>query len=176
MRCFIAIDLPNEIKNELVRIQKQLPEAKMKLVEKQNLHLTLKFFGELSNNEINKIKEQLKNIKIRKFSVNLGKLGVFEPNFIRVVWISIEGDGIRKIQQEIDASLETIGIQKNKQFTSHLTLARIKFVKDKQMFINLLKEIKLKQLEFEINNFALKKSTLTGKGPIYKDIVRFELS
>ncbi len=60
MRCFLAIELPEEVREELVRIQKQLPEAKFKLVEPENLHLTLKFLGELSDFQVNKVKYTLK--------------------------------------------------------------------------------------------------------------------
>ena len=47
MRCFIAIELPNEVKKEIFKIQKKLPQAKLKLVSHENMHLTLKFLGEI---------------------------------------------------------------------------------------------------------------------------------
>lgn len=180
MRCFLAIELPEKIKDELLKIQEQIKDnnIKMKLVEKENLHLTLKFFGELNDYQVNKIKESLKQIKFKKFKANLGILGVFPSlNFIRVAWISLEpSEKVKELHNEIDEVLEKEKFRKDKIFESHLTMARVKFIKNKQELINKLKEIKIKPLDFEVSSFVLKKSTLTEKGPVYEDIIKFNLT
>lgn len=177
MRCFLAIELGEETKKELIKIQKHLPEAKMKLVEEENLHLTLKFFGEIEDFQANKIKEILKQIKFGKFKANLGNIGIFpSSNFIRVVWVSLEpSEKIKELHKIIDEMLGNEKMREDKAFESHITLARIKFVKDKKIFIDEFKKIDIKQIEFEINSFILKESILTEKGPIYKDIEKFDL-
>lgn len=176
MRCFIAIDLPDEIKNELTRIQKLLPDASMKLVEPSNLHLTLAFLGEVTDFEANKIKEALKQIRQEKFIAHLGKIGVFpSESFIRVAWTSLEPvEKFNELNKKIILAIkQTLKI--DERFESHVTLARVKNLTDKQEFIGKLKKIQAKQLEFEISSFVLKKSTLTGEGPVYEDIIKFDL-
>ena len=172
MRCFIAIDLPEEIKKEIAKIQKQLPDFKGKLTEKDNLHLTLKFLGEISDEQVNNIKEKLEKIKFNKFKAKLQNIGVFSESFVRIIWINLENcDGLQK---EIDNALSKL-FKREERFMSHLTIARVKYIKDKQKFLDSLKKIKIAPVEFEVQGFALKKSTLTGRGPIYGDIIRFSL-
>lgn len=175
MRCFLAIELSEEAREELLRVQKRLPESKMKLVEPENLHLTLKFFGELSDFQVNKVKEVLEQIKFEKFKVRLSTLGIFpSQKFIRVVWVSIEPkEQLIALQQSIDEALHKEGFKRDRSFETHITLARVKQVKDKEALLKRLKETKVRPIEFEIKGFVLKKSTLTEQGPIYEDIIKF---
>ena len=109
VRCFIAIDIPDEIKEELAKVQKQLPEFKGKLTEKDNLHLTFKFLGEISDEKADEVKKRLKKIKFKKFTAKLGELGLFSPSFIKILWIKIENcDGL---QIEIDESIIPIAVR-----------------------------------------------------------------
>ena len=62
------------------------------------------------------------------------------------------------------------------RFHPHLTLARIKFVKDKQDFMDKLNKIPVKELEFSVKSFKLIKSTLTPEGPVYEDVAEFSLN
>lgn len=172
MRCFIAVDLPAEIKKELEKIQKSLPEFKGKLTERQNLHLTFKFLGEISEEQVKETKERLKRIKLKKFKARLGKVWVFTESSIRIVWINLEN--CDALQKEIDSALEGL-FAWEKNFTSHITLARVKAVKDTRGFLDDMKKLKAKPMEFEVAKFSFKKSTLTEKGPIYEDIAEFSL-
>ena len=180
MRCFIAIDLSDEVKEELTRMQKEMhsEKAKLKFVEPQNLHLTLKFLGEISDVEVNKIKKALKDVRFEKFSAKLNSVGVFpSPNYIRVVWIGLQpAEIVKELHNKIDSALTEVGIKKDASFESHITLARVKFIKDKETFIKKLQEIKVKPLSFEVKSFLLKKSTLTREGPIYEDVLKFDLT
>lgn len=174
MRAFLAIEISEEAKHELIKIQKQLPDAKLKLVEPENLHLTLNFFGEIDDKKANKIKELLSEIKFQKFKGHLGKIGFF-PNekFIRVVWVSLEPNGrVKELHKEINKVLNI----KEEDFESHITLARIKFIKNKEEFVKEVKKINVKTVEFDVDSFVLKKSTLTEKGPIYGTIKEFRLN
>jgi 2'-5' RNA ligase len=175
MRCFLAIELSDEAKNELVKIQEELkPFVLAKFVEKENLHLSLKFLGELDKEQINKVKDSLRKIKFGKLQGSLGKIGFFPNNkSINVIWVSLEPrEKIRELNVMINDSLNN----KDENFVSHLTLTRVKKVKDKLGFLKKVENIKIKPISFSVNSFVLKKSTLTEKGPIYEDIERFELS
>lgn len=176
MRAFIAIDLPEEVKKELKKIQEQLKSEDIRavFVKPEALHINLKFLGEITDIQANKIKEAFKKIKFEQFRVKLNSLGVFTPQFIRVLWIDIfPKEQLIKLQQQIDNGLEKEGFKREKRFETHITLARIKLVKDREAFIKKLKYAKIKPIEFKINGFSLKKSILTPRGPIYEDIIKF---
>ena len=176
MRCFIAIDLPSEVKEELERAEKQIrnldQRAKLKLVKPENLHITIRFLGDLSDTQINKIKETLGTIKIKPFKVKLNNFGVFPSiNFIRVVWVNVlPKEQLIELEKEIDKVLGDVGFKRTKDFETHITLARVKYIKDKKDFIEGLNKIVIKPIEFKIDGFSLKKSTLTREGPVYEDI------
>ncbi|MBI5148643.1 RNA 2',3'-cyclic phosphodiesterase [Candidatus Pacearchaeota archaeon] len=179
MRCFIAIDLPSEVKQELSKVQSKLNQSsgnKLKLVESENLHLTLVFLDELSDYEVNQIKEKLKNLNFKKFEAKLGSIGVFpSESFIRIVWVAMEPSPIvKELHDKIFESIKSLG-KFDSRFESHITLARVKFIADKENFIKKLKQVKVEPLGFEVNSFSIKKSILTEQGPVYENIFKFEL-
>ena len=167
MRCFIELDLPEEIKEEILKVQKKLPEFEGKKTEKENLHLTLKFLRELSEEKIELVKERLKKIRFDNFEVNLKHMGFFDNQKYGVIWIHLSNcEGLQKL---IDDNLHGL-FDKEKRFMAHLTIARVKNIKNKKKFLQELKEIKVKERGFEVNEFKLKESKLKGNGPIYEDI------
>ena len=172
-RCFIAIDLPEEIRDEIVKLQKQLPEFNGKLTEKENLHLTFKFLGEIPDEKVDEVKKALKKVKFKKFKAKLGDVGLFSPSFIKILWIKLEN--CDELQQEIDNALEGL-FKKEKGFMSHLTIARVKSVRDKKIFLHYFKKLKTNPLEFEVNEIHFKESKLTPEGPIYSNILKKKLN
>lgn len=173
MRLFIAIDLSEEVKKELIRIQGKLPEAIIRLVKPEHMHLTLKFLGNVSPAKTKIIEQELQKIYLKPFKANLSQMGYFSEEFIRVAWVGIEPKKeIVKLQKDIDESLQQ-QFPKDKKFSPHVTIARVKKIRNREKFIEELKNIKVNKKEFEIKNFKLKRSTLTPEGPIHKDITLF---
>lgn len=172
MRLFIAIDLNNE--DYFKEIQKQIDSENAKISLTNSYHLTLKFLGKINETIILKIKEKLNNIKFDSFTINTTKIGVFpSQNFIKVVWLGLDPeDKIAELQKNIDDSLKKL-FNKEKQFKPHITLARVKYTKDKSKFIEKLKNIKPKEKEFNVKNIKLIKSKLTPNGPVYEDLFSF---
>lgn len=170
MRAFIALELPDEIKKEIANIQKQLEIKDLfsgKLTSQENLHLTLKFLGEISENTAEEARKKLSEIKFKKFSASLGELGIFNENFIRIIWIKLDNCG--ELQKEIDEKLSGL-FSREERFMSHLTIARVNEIKDKKKLIDKLGRINYKKKKFQVSEFKLKKSTLTQGGPIYEDL------
>lgn len=177
MRCFIAINLPDEIKNKIVEVAKGLPNKGIKKVERQNLHLTLKFLGEIDEKKVLEIKEVLENINFNRFEVSLKNFGFFpDRNFIKVVWIGIEKgkEKIIELQKQIDSELEKIGFKKEKNFEPHLTIARVKFLENKKEFLDIFNKLKFED-NFSVSNFDLMRSFLRREGPVYEKIFGVEL-
>jgi len=174
MRCFIAIDLPDEVKGQLKNIQRQLPLEDNKIinVKPEIMHLTLRFLGEIDGENVNEIKLILNQLKVKQFKAKLSSIGIFpDENFIRVVWVGLEPrEKFKEIHDLIENELSKMQINGDSRFESHVTLARVKFVKDKKAFVDKLKKININPLEFNVDNIKLKMSTLTSNGPVYNDI------
>ena len=172
-RGFIAIDInatPNILKflKDIIN-----SNADVKLVEPQNIHITLKFLGDVQNDKINDIEQIMKDSvkEIEPFTLKLSGTGVFpNQNYIRVVWIGIkDAEIIETISRSIDEKLSKLGFKREKRgFSAHLTIGRVKTAKNKQLLLNAIE--RYKDFEFstqEVNSIKLKKSDLTPKGPIY---------
>ncbi len=172
MRLFISLDIPEKIKKEILEIQNNLPEFKGKKTEKQNLHLTLKFLGEVSESKLEEIKNKLSEIKLSGFKTKISKIGFFSKSEIRIIWLSM-GD-CEKLQEEIDEKLKEI-FPKEKRFMGHLTIARVKSVKDKKGFIEYLNKTKISEMEFSVKEFNLMQSILKSSGLDYKVLKSYPL-
>ena len=171
-RIFISIDIPENIQQEIEKIQNRLPEFAGKKTEIENLHLTLKFLGEISKEEIEKIRKRLKEIKFSQFETSIDELGVFSEKFVRIVWLHLSN--CEEIQKIIDEKLSG-SFSKEKRFMSHLTIARVKRLDNKGYFSSELKKIKIPRIGFVVDSFRLKKSTLTPKGPVYETLEEYFL-
>ena len=198
-RTFIALELSREAVNEISRIQKLIWKKTLftgKLTESENLHLTLKFLGEISEEQIAEVKKRLALIKIPEFFAETGEIGVFnkdfpgkkvfpvnptpknnakkEYGFIKIIWMKLNGGGIWNLQKEIDEKLKDL-FPAEERFMSHITIARVKNVSDKKGFLEYLESVKPKKIRFLVKEFALKKSELLESGPKYEDIERYNL-
>lgn len=172
MRLFIAIDF-NELKGYFAELQKQLPQnAKLSLVK--SFHLTLKFLGDVEQNNADEIINNLKKIKFNTFSIELNSIGIFPTeNYIRVVWVGLKPeDKVMELQKRIDESLKNL-FKNEKDFKAHITLARVRYPADKKSFVDGIKKIKVESKKIEIKDFRLVKSTLTPQGPVYEDLETF---
>src|SRR3989344_8291343 len=125
MRAFIAIQLPDEIKDYLFDLNKEISKlpAKFKLVAKKHLHITLKFISQADEKQTEEIKARLKSIKFNSFKISLTDKGIFpKTGSARVIWIGLESDNILvELQQRIDEKLIDI-FPDNQGFKSHITL------------------------------------------------------
>jgi 2'-5' RNA ligase len=179
MRTFIAIELPKETKEYLVRIQNKLKSsgADVKWVEPANIHLTLKFLGDIDEDTKVKVVSALSIIAAGKesFIASLSSIGAFpSTRSPRVIWagLSLGDDQVKEIAKQIDSDLEKTGLAKeNREFSSHITLGRTRSSKNRIELVKLLNSLSRTQqesLEFWISKITFFKSTLTPKGPIYE--------
>jgi len=170
MRTFIALDFPREVINYIREIQNLLKKRNLfegKFTEPENLHLTLKFLGEIDEKRLKEVKERLKGVRFNEFDGSLDKIGVFSKKFIKIIWIKLEG--AEQLQKQIDECLRDLFGLENR-FMGHITIARVKNVKDKKALLDYIQNMKIKKLKFKINRFYLKNSELRSEGPVYKDI------
>jgi len=175
MRLFIAIDIPKSLKAEILRIQEEIKNlGRINIVPKENLHITLKFLGEVDDSKV--IIKALEEIEFEKFSIISGNAGFFPTdNFINVIWIGFNDDEkLLELQQQIDNILSK-KFKKEKNFISHATIARVKYlpVENKEEFKK-LKNRKITPMKFKVESFKLMKSILTQQGAIYETIKEFK--
>lgn len=174
MRTFVAVEISeSQIINNIIQFQKNF-KINAKPVESQNLHFTIQFIGEISEKEVDSIKDKLSTISFLPFNVTLKGIGVFpKPSFPRVIWIGTDKEGgekLRKLAANIQDELESIGFKADKPFEPHITIFRVK-----NKITNITKELeRFVDVEFglqTINEFKFKKSELTTQGPIYSDLL-----
>ena len=178
VRCFVALNLDPALKDTLQSIQEQLKKEvsfEGKYTDKQHMHLTLKFFGSIPKTEVQKIKSRLKSVKGKQFSAQLGTTGVFSEEFVRIIWTELEGNGIHSLQKMIDDQVVDFA-QPEERFMSHITIARVNSLKEKEKLLKTIKSLNYEKSEVVIKSFSLMKSTLTPKGPIYEVIETYKLT
>lgn len=181
-RGFIAIDIKAVPK--LIEFEKDITKTgvNVKLVEPENVHITLKFLGDTEEALIDDIEQIMKDAvkKSKPFTIQLKGAGVF-PNqkYIKIVWIGIkQGEQIGAIAQAIDEHLSTLGFAKEKRaFSSHLTIARVRSARNKQELLQVLEKYNdVLFAEIMVDMITLKKSELTQKGPIYTTLREVNIS
>lgn len=172
MRTFISIKLPPKILIKVKEIQDSLPEFSGKKTEIKNLHLTLKFLGEISSEKLEEVKAKLQEIDFFNFEAELKEVGFFDNPNNGIVWVSLSN--CENLQRKIDALLENL-FARERRFMGHITIARVKEVKDKRSFIENLKKIKVPKLFFIVDKFYLIESQLNKEGPDYITIENYSL-
>ncbi|MEM2917074.1 MAG: RNA 2',3'-cyclic phosphodiesterase [Candidatus Bathyarchaeia archaeon] len=178
IRSFIAFDLEDEnMLKRLSEAQTILTKtgADLKLVDPKNIHITMRFLGNISPNMIERIHEEMKKISFTPFKIEVKGVGAF-PNLRRptVVWAGIRKgtEQLRNIFQQLEPRIQALGFKPDpKGFSPHLTIARVKTGKNKAELtacINTLADYEFGVIEAKC--LRLKKSVLTPKGPIYSTL------
>ncbi|VVC00241.1 RNA 2',3'-cyclic phosphodiesterase [uncultured archaeon] len=173
MRLFVGIKVPASALPAVEKASAPLVDALgVKMVEKENLHLTLKFIGDTDEETAKKIEDALSAIKFSPFSVSLSGSGAFpDRHFPRAIWIGGKSEGAEKLAVEVEKALSFLNLKKER-FTVHLTVARApKSVGDIEDF---LASVTGEVCGFEATSFLLIKSKLTPVGPVYEVIKEYK--
>ncbi|MBN3037205.1 MAG: RNA 2',3'-cyclic phosphodiesterase [Candidatus Diapherotrites archaeon] len=171
MRVFTAIPLTDSARKEIVGLQRELSASKthMKLVEEENLHITLNFFGEKDDEEVRRVAHVLEGIHDRAFDTVLDRVGAFpSEEHIRVLWVGCSSENIKKIHDFIQVNT---GLPKE-ECIPHATIARVKDKPDQAMSKVLAKKV---SIPLHVSRVLLMKSILTPEGPKYEEVHSIEL-
>lgn len=173
MRTFVAVDINDpQLVSSLQQVQEEL-KIDAKPVNTQNLHFTLMFLGEVSDQISSRILEQLKTVNFSPFELNFVGLGAFpKPKFARIIWVGLDETGqkdLKNLAEMVQAKLAPLGFIPDKPFEAHATIFRIK---------NRLGDITEKLARFSdkkfgtqrVTQFKFKQSILTPDGPVYSDL------
>ena len=187
IRAFIAIELPDDIREGLGRLITQLNsnQPDVKWVEPTGIHLTLKFLGYVASNRIAEITEAIADAAtgIPPFTLEIKGLGAF-PNLnrVRVVWVGIEGktDNLLQLQKRLDENLDILGFPpEQREFTPHLTLARVRdsaSALERQELGQLISAAKAPSIgSFTAKSLSLMRSQLARTGAVYTQLAAVAL-
>jgi 2'-5' RNA ligase len=188
VRCFIAIELPEEVKAGLKHLQAQLKSGDqpgVKWVDPYSIHLTLKFLGSVDVDRLDPITAAMGEAAqgVPPFPLKVEGLGVF-PNLrrVQVVWVGVSGevDKLARLQQRLESNLARLGFApEGRRFTPHLTLARLRdraSLDERQEFGQLVAGTKFEPAySFQVDAVSLMRSQLTREGAIYSRISAVEL-
>lgn len=181
MRTFIAIPIPEEVKDNILKLQKVLDKNTFRLTKKEQLHITIAFLGEIKEEKIIQIKKELDKIKFNKFTLKTKGFGFFPSDTkIRIVWIGLEENKeFLKLQHDIRKIFNF-----KEKLMPHITIARAKkilFDKEKSLKNKLskmmtqekTKEEKNSETIFEVDNFIFYESIPEKEGHFYRKIYMF---
>jgi 2'-5' RNA ligase len=178
IRTFLAFDIEDQ--KTLQRIshaQKRISNsgANLKIVKPQNIHVTIRFLGDIQPSMVDAIHEEMKQISFSSFTIELEGLGAFpKPSYPRVVWAGIKkgAEELKDVFQQLEPCLRGLGFKAdNKGFNPHLTIARVRGGRNKFRLAEVIQEM----VNYDFGTIKaeclrLKKSNLTPRGPIYTNI------
>lgn len=176
IRTFIAVEFPDKFIPEIEKIESVLDTPGIKLVEPAQVHITLKFLGDISEDNVEPITSALSQVSCKPFEARIKGVGVFpKPAYIKVIWLGAEGD-FEALHGEVERVLAPFGFEKDDKFSPHATLARVKQLRDKAALLEKIKKLEDIDLgTMNVDSITLKKSTLTPQGPIYETLREIRL-
>ena len=180
IRSFIAIELPTTVKQELTTLEdllkKRCPQV-VRWVDPQNIHVTLKFLGDVDSDRVDEINMAIDEATqgMSPFHLELKDLGVF-PNLnkVNIIWVDTKGDldKLTYLQKQIESNMEQLGFaREDRDFTPHLTIGRVRdYVSpdDRKKIGQVLSQTAFASAQvITVNSVNLMKSQLTNTGAIY---------
>jgi 2'-5' RNA ligase len=175
IRVFLSIHIVDEsLLSRISNIQRRLDQeaAKLKIVEKNNIHFTLRFFGDTSPSKIEEMREILETVKIDPFMISIAGVGAFpsarRPN---VIWVGVDqnAERVAELKARIDSLLVNLGYQPERNFTAHATIARVRFLQNRERMLGNLESLSKESVgTMTVTAFQMTKSTLMPSGPIYE--------
>jgi len=178
IRSFISFDIeePQVLRNISI-VQSMLAEtgAHLKLVKPENVHVTVRFLGNISPTQVDEIYNEMRNVDFSPFEIEIKGVGVF-PNIrrIKVIWAGIRkgAEELQAIFDQLEPRLQRIGLKKETRgFSPHLTIGRLRTSRKKAELIRCLKEVE--DYEFGVVKakcLRLKRSILKSQGPVYSTL------
>jgi RNA 2',3'-cyclic 3'-phosphodiesterase len=170
MRLFVALDLPMDIKKQVNKICFGL--SSVKWVSFEQMHLTLRFIGDVDHRQFDTINAALQKVEFTPFEMSLKGVGQFPPKgAARVIWAGVEApDELNKLAKRVNAAMDALGFEpEDRPFSAHITLARLKTPPSAEA----LRKFMMKNADFEtpafkMDKFVLFSSLLMPSGSVYK--------
>ncbi len=177
VRCFVALDISREAIKEIEGVQNLIKKKNLfygKFTELENLHITLKFLGEIPPEKVEEVNKKLNEIRYKELEASFDRLEFFNKRMSKSLLIRMEGKGIWELQQLVEGALKGL-FEPKERFMAHITIARVKNIPDKKSFSDYINGFRIKKIKFIAKEFFLKKSELKPEGPIYSNLEKYAL-
>jgi len=184
MRTFVAIELPDDLRAEVIAYQHKLQsfDAQIRWVKPEQMHITLKFLGEIDQNQLNLLDELFQVVAkpTAPFEVNLQGLGAF-PNLRRpsILWAGVTtgAEALSGLAGQVEVASAELGFKKEKRgFNPHLTLGRLKSPKGLPPLMDRIRKDESKLFRtFPVNEFVFMLSELKPTGAEYTRLNTYNL-
>ncbi|MCS7133685.1 MAG: RNA 2',3'-cyclic phosphodiesterase [Candidatus Caldarchaeum sp.] len=177
VRAFFAVDLEDEaVISNISSFQREVLRAGgegLKPVERENLHITLIFLGEINEPEVAVASRALETIEAKPFEIEFRGAGYFPGGGrVNVVWVGVKAgaEELKNLHNQLKSKLRNLRLE-NEKFVPHVTVCRVKFIKNRNSLLEVLsKNVDTLFGKQRVEKVVLKKSVLTASGPIYSDI------
>jgi RNA 2',3'-cyclic 3'-phosphodiesterase len=167
MRLFVALALPDMVAEGLVLLEGGVPGARWS--RREQLHLTLRFIGEVDGRDAASIDDALAAIRAPRFQLELKGIGEFGGKNPRALWTGVRDDtAVLHLQRKIETALQRIGLRpEERKFAPHVTLARLRGTPRDRVITFLVTHALYASPPFDVNSFILYTSQMTPNGSIY---------
>jgi 2'-5' RNA ligase len=180
VRCFVAVEVDEpRVLDALGRVQSGLVGSggDLKPVERENIHLTLKFLGDVDEGRLGEVESVVSDLRFEPFRMALAETGAF-PNLRRprVIWAGVyEGvDELAWIFSELETGFVGLGFKREgRRFSPHITIARVRSGRNREELVEeVLRHREMDYGGFEVRSVKLKRSVLTPRGPVYSTLAQ----
>lgn len=185
MRLFIAVEIENkEALDKIIRVKDAVLSCgnrkSLKPVKNENIHITLRFLGEISDESVPELIECIRRAEaVKKFTIGIKGVGAFPTaSRPRVIWVGVsEGaEELRKLKEIMDPCLNHLAKPERNPYTPHITIARVKGRINSECFKGIIESFGNEFFGYSpIRSVKLKRSILRPEGPIYSDVYVAEL-
>ncbi len=167
IRLFVALDLPDSVRERLTALQGGVPGARWSTAEQ--MHLTLRFIGEVAENVAHDVDDALATIRAPSFSLELSGVGEFGGKNPRALWAGVKSsEALLHLQKKVETALQRIGlIPEARKYSPHITLARLKAAPREKIVQFLTHGALFAAGPFPVQQFVLFSSHLSQSGSIY---------
>lgn len=164
VRLFLALTLPEDICAELIRVQNALQKLDLidgSFVKKEDLHITLKFFGDIDQALVPTIIEKMESISHSPFEVSLKNLEVFSAkDQINFIYVAVESPDLFTLANAIEEAYAKIMPREQRPYRPHITVVKVKNIKNQNHFLETLKHMHIKPLSCIEDRFVLMQSKI----------------
>lgn len=182
-RAFLSLNLEEQLKIEIAEIQKELQsklsDYRIKWENTEKFHLTLRFLGDLDENQLNEIKEGLEKSQygFKQLEFHSEGIGFFpNPRRPNVIFIALKekGNNTDRLVDEIDKVITESGIKPDKKFVAHITLGR--FRRENRKGVNEENLVEFDPFDVNFDSFYLMESVLDYRGSKYYEIKKYNFN
>jgi 2'-5' RNA ligase len=180
-RAFLALDLSLDVRGRIMELEREVDRAggDVKLVAAENLHVTIKFLGDISSQGVEAVNGVMNMVKSNLFPIEAKGTGVFpNPRMARVLWVGVGmgSDDVVSIFTQLEAGLTKAGFPRERDFTPHITIGRVRSSRGAGRLIEAMNGFRDASFGTTlVDRIVLKKSQLTPSGPIYSNLLEVAL-